>query len=135
MADRSERKERLVAALSDTFCTHDYSGASVAVLARAAGLTKVSFYHYFPEGKEAMAVAALEAAEARLEAEMLIPLGGDTPLSERVDAMMVAVEERHGGGCEPGIFGQSSAKLVPATPSRRRWVRSMAAGSPRLQTP
>jgi AcrR family transcriptional regulator len=53
MADRSERKERLVAALSDTFRTHGYGGASVAVLLRAAGLSKASLYHHFPGGKEA----------------------------------------------------------------------------------
>jgi AcrR family transcriptional regulator len=97
MADRSERKERLVAALSDMFCTHGYGGASVAVLVRAAGLSKASLYHHFPGGKE-----------ARLEVGMLAPLAGDTPLPERVDAMMAAVEEHHGGGCEPGIFGQFS---------------------------
>ncbi|MDP6012869.1 MAG: TetR/AcrR family transcriptional regulator [Alphaproteobacteria bacterium] len=80
MADRSERKERLVAALSDMFCTHGYGGASVAVLVRAAGLSKASLYHHFPGGKE-----------ARLEVGMLAPLAGESPLPERVDAMMVAV--------------------------------------------
>ncbi|HJM60394.1 MAG TPA: TetR/AcrR family transcriptional regulator [Alphaproteobacteria bacterium] len=132
MADRSERKERLVAALSDTFRTHGYGGASVAVLARAAGLSKASLYHHFPGGKEAMAAAVLEAAEARLEAEMLTPLAGDTPLPERVDAMMAAVEEHHGGGCEPGIFGQFSQVgadhpfAAPVAAFYGRWIASLA---------
>ncbi len=103
------------------FCTHGYGGASVAVLVRAAGLSKASLYHHFPGGKE-----------ARLEVGMLAPLAGESPLPERVDAMMAAVEEHHGGGCEPGIFGQFSQVgadhpfAAPVAAFYGRWIASLA---------
>jgi TetR/AcrR family transcriptional regulator, lmrAB and yxaGH operons repressor len=132
MTDRSGQKQRLVAALSDTFRAHGYGGTSVAALARAAGLSKASLYHHFPGGKEAMAAAVLEAAEAWFEAEMLGPLAGDGPLVERLDAMLAAVEEHHGGGCEPGIFGQFSEVgadhpfAAPVAAFYGRWIAGLA---------
>jgi AcrR family transcriptional regulator len=132
MTDRSGQKERLVAALSDTFRAHGYGGTSVAALARAAGLSKASLYHHFPGGKEAMAAAVLEAAEIWFEGEMFAALAGDAPLPERMDAMLAAVEAHHGGGCEPGIFGQFSEVgadhpfAAPVAAFYGRWIAALA---------
>ena len=132
MTDRSVQKQRLLEALAEAFRATGYEGTSLAVLARAAGLSKASLYHHFPGGKKAMAKAVLDAATAWFEHEMFVPLLGAAPLAERIDAMLAAIEAHHHGGCEPGLFGQFSEVgadhpfAAPVAAFYGRWIACLA---------
>ncbi|MCK0069321.1 TetR/AcrR family transcriptional regulator [Kordiimonas laminariae] len=73
-------KTEMAARLSNVFQENGYEGASMAMLAGAAELSKASLYHHFPNGKKDMADKVLAHAGARLQKYVLAPLNGkDTP--------------------------------------------------------
>src|SRR4051812_21753258 len=91
---RDEVVDRLLLAFRD----HGYDGASLAVLARATGLGKSSLYHYFPGGKEDMALAVLDRVSGWLKEHAVKPLQGEGPPRRRLDRMMEALDGLYAGG-------------------------------------
>jgi len=55
--DHGDARRRLLDAARDLIRAQGYSGTSIEVLCRAAGVTKGAFFHHFPS-KEALGVAA-----------------------------------------------------------------------------
>ena len=55
VAERSD----VLPLLAEVFREHGYEGASLSLISKATGLGKGSLYHFFPGGKEEMAVAVL----------------------------------------------------------------------------
>jgi AcrR family transcriptional regulator len=60
-----ERRRQLLEAGARVFTEHSYDDASMADVARAAGISKGLLYHYFPSKRD-LFVATLEAAAAEL---------------------------------------------------------------------
>jgi AcrR family transcriptional regulator len=60
-----ERRRQLLEAGARVFTEHSYDDASMAEVARAAGISKGLLYHYFPSKRD-LFVATLEAAAAEL---------------------------------------------------------------------
>jgi AcrR family transcriptional regulator len=60
-----ERRRQLLEAGTRVFTEHSYDDASMAGVARAAGISKGLLYHYFPSKRD-LFVATLEAAAAEL---------------------------------------------------------------------
>lgn len=74
-------KSQLLAKLTAVFRRSGYSGASMADLSRATGLSKASLYHHFPGGKADMAAKAMAEEGKRLQKLVLTPLGKlDSPV-------------------------------------------------------
>jgi AcrR family transcriptional regulator len=65
--DVDERRRQLLEAGARVFTERSYDDASMAEVARAAGISKGLLYHYFPS-KRNLFVATLEAAAAELRA-------------------------------------------------------------------
>lgn len=64
--EKSSSKERLLKATSQLLAERGYDGVGLALIAKSAKTTTGSLYFHFPTGKEALAVAAIEAsAEGR----------------------------------------------------------------------
>jgi AcrR family transcriptional regulator len=59
----SATRQHILAAATDAFLAHGYTGTSFSDLIRAAGLTKGAFYHHFPS-KGALAVEVVRARQA-----------------------------------------------------------------------
>lgn len=55
------QKEQLVEQLRHVFHTYGYDGTSLSLISQATGLGKGSLYHHFPQGKQEMAAAVLQA--------------------------------------------------------------------------
>ena len=53
-------RDEVVARILTVFRDFGFDGASLAELSKATGLGRSSLYHYFPGGKDEMAVAVLE---------------------------------------------------------------------------
>jgi len=77
MAARRTQAERsgattaqLVDAAGELFGRYGYSGASVAAVAAAAGVTKGAAYHHFPDGKAALFRAVFVRGQERLAASL-----------------------------------------------------------------
>src|SRR3954465_4952503 len=61
----AERRRQLLEAGAQVFTERSYDDASMAEVARAAGISKGLLYHYFPSKRD-LFVAPLEAAAAEL---------------------------------------------------------------------
>jgi AcrR family transcriptional regulator len=122
MTDRSVQKARILAGLAATFRENGYEGASLARLARAAGLQKASLYHHFPGGKEEMAAAVLDDLTTWFDRHLFAALANPGPVRERIAVMVAALDEHHAGGREASLFAQFGEG-----PTRDRFADRIAA--------
>ena len=83
--------------LANVFENSGYDGASLAMLAEAAALSKASLYHHFPKGKEDMAAHVLMRAGARLQRLVLDPLHDDDSPALRLQASLEGTAEYYAG--------------------------------------
>ena len=126
---RDEVIDRLLA----TFRSAGYDGASLTDIASATGLGRSSLYHHFPGGKEEMASAVFDRVDAWLDARIVEPLQGKGTPIERLDRMVVALDEFYDGGrerCLLGAFvvGQSGRLFGKRLASAfERWIGALAA--------
>ncbi|NNC74794.1 MAG: TetR/AcrR family transcriptional regulator [Acidimicrobiia bacterium] len=56
----AETRDRIIVATNELFRRHGYNGTSLSQISEAANATIGSIYHFFPGGKEALAVAVIE---------------------------------------------------------------------------
>jgi AcrR family transcriptional regulator len=57
-------RDRIIAATNELFRRQGYNGTSLSQISEAADATTGSIYHFFPGGKEALAVAVVETTGA-----------------------------------------------------------------------
>lgn len=67
-------RAEVVRQLFTAFRTYGYEGATLARLSEATGLGRASLYHYFPDGKEGMARAVIEASREWVHTNVRTPL-------------------------------------------------------------
>ena len=109
-------RDEVVARIQDVFRERGFDGASLAEIAGATGLGKSSLYHYFPGGKDEMAVAVLERIDAWMHGNALAALRSAGTPQARLRAMLRVLDEFYVGGrnaCVLGnlVVGASRAKF------------------------
>ena len=57
-------RDRIIVATNELFRRNGYNGTSLSQISKAANATIGSIYHFFPGGKEALAVATVETTGA-----------------------------------------------------------------------
>lgn len=68
--------ERIVEATRNVFLSHGYSGTTIDEITRVAGVSRASFYTYFPTKRDVLlAVGAHAASESVTMIERLVPIG------------------------------------------------------------
>lgn len=106
----------LIEQLSRIFRAVGYEGASLARLARAAGMQKPSLYHRFPGGKRQMAEEVLGSARDWYATHVFGPLAsGGTP-PERVTAVARALDGFYDSGqqaCLLNLLSQPPSEKSP----------------------
>jgi len=90
-------KAGLADRLTPVFEAYGYEGASLSLLAGAAGLSKASLYHHFPNGKRDMAAAVLARAGTRLQALVIAPLQGQGSPADRMAASLDGIARFYEG--------------------------------------
>ena len=98
-------RDEVVDRLSQVFQRLGYDGASLAELSRGTGLGKSSLYHYFPNGKEEMALAVLRRVHAWIEEMAVAPLQGQGSPKERLERMLQALDSFYAGGKNACVLG------------------------------
>jgi TetR/AcrR family transcriptional repressor of lmrAB and yxaGH operons len=93
--------ERLLA----VFRSQGYAGSSISEIADATGLGRSSLYHYFPGGKEDMALAVLQHVESMMRERLFTPMRGGGAPAKRLKAMIDAYDEIYDGGHELCLLG------------------------------
>ncbi|SDF04345.1 TetR/AcrR family transcriptional regulator [Thalassobaculum litoreum] len=126
-------REEIVDRLGDVFRRHGYGGASLKLLSDATGLGRSSLYHYFPNGKEDMALAVLDSAERWMGDEVVPILESAASPQEKVRAVVAALDRFYLGGrrsCLLELFAIGDAREVfgPRVSQRLANLRSALAG-------
>ncbi len=89
----------LVDALSRVISRHGFEGASLQLLANAAGLKPASLYHRFPGGKDEILQAALQRAADRFDV-MLAPAHEPGDPADRAQRVSERIDDYYQGGQE-----------------------------------
>lgn len=116
-------RETAVAAALECFRRFGYEGASLNLLSEATGLGRSSLYHYFPEGKEEIALAAAELVEQRFNELVIGPLQGPEPPMVRLGKAISGLDQFYNGGrdaCLIDIF--SIGDTATALPGRVKGI-------------
>ena len=119
--------------LAEVFREHGYEGASLSLISKATGLGKGSLYHFFPGGKEEMAVAVLAEIDGWFEANVFRPLRETNDPRAAVATMFATTAEYFRSGrrvCLVGALSLSDARDRFAGLLRdyfARWVEALTA--------
>lgn len=111
-----------------------YEGASLARLSAATGLGRSSLYHYFPNGKEDMAAAAMAAVEAWIGEHVIAPLSAQAPPQKRLKQFSRGLAQYYENGkraCLMDVFtiGEAGARFQPHL---RKRMKAMIAALARV---
>ena len=98
-------RDEVVDRLREVFQRLGYDGASLAELSRGTGLGKSSLYHYFPGGKEEMALAVLRNVHSWIEQNAIAALEGEGSPKERLERMLNALDTLYAGGKNACVLG------------------------------
>jgi AcrR family transcriptional regulator len=129
VAERSD----VLPLLAEVFREHGYEGASLSLISKATGLGKGSLYHFFPGGKEEMAVAVLAEIDGWFEANVFRPLRETNDPRAAVATMFATTAEYFRSGrrvCLVGALSLSDARDRFAGRLRdyfARWVEALTA--------
>lgn len=132
MPETKVHDDALLDRLSGVFRRAGYDGASLSMLAEAAGLQRASLYHRFPGGKAEMAEAVLGRVDAWFVEHVFATLSTDAPPANRLKRMVDALAGFYDGGSMPclidtmavGEGGDLFATHLAAT--AQRWIDELA---------
>lgn len=103
MSRPDRHRAELVAATGRLLRRQGYAGTSVSDFLRAAGAANGSLYHHFPNGKEELAQAAIEAASEQVQDALVRTLDADEHVvaaTQRwLDLLIGALEADPRDGC------------------------------------
>ncbi|PKU25864.1 TetR/AcrR family transcriptional regulator [Telmatospirillum siberiense] len=105
----------LLLRLQETFRRYGYEGASLTRIAAATGLGKASLYHYFPNGKEQMAMAVIEDLRQWFDTNIFSPLESVHPPRQRIVSMLETLSRHYESGqaaCLPGLFALTEERAL-----------------------
>jgi len=109
-------EHELINRLSRVFRDIGFEGASLAMLAAAAGLQKASLYHRFPRGKQQMAEEVLAAALSWFAANILSPLTGKGPPAQRIATVVANLDAFYANGREACLLNVLASPLRQGGP-------------------
>lgn len=118
----------LIERIAHVFRAVGYEGASLARLAKAAGMQKASLYHRFPGGKRQMADDVLSAARAWYTDYIFAPLAGDGTPAMRIGIVSRALETFYQGGkqaCLLNLLSQPPGEDSPFAASIREMFEAL----------
>lgn len=104
----------------------------MAILAAETGLGRSSLYHHFPDGKEAMAAAALDRVEEFLTGPLRGILTADAPVNDRADRvsdLLLTYYENGSLGCLLNSLAMADAPppiVARVRALSQRWIATFA---------
>jgi TetR/AcrR family transcriptional repressor of lmrAB and yxaGH operons len=125
-------RDEVVARLFEVFRDHGYDGATLSELSRATGLGKSSLYHYFPNGKEDMALAVIKSTDSWLRENVAAVANGAGTPRVRLTRILAAIDQVYAGGSKACVLGSLVSSGLPQPFQRRLndafdvWIGALA---------
>jgi len=113
MAKTVSERADVLPALAEVFREHGFEGASLSLIGQRTKLGKGSLYHFFPGGKEEMAVAVLDEIDGWFTANVFKPLREEVEPRRAIAGMLQAVDDYFRSGrrvCLIGAFALGDAR-------------------------
>jgi len=98
-------RDEIVGRIQDVFRDYGFDGASLAEISKATRLGKSSLYHYFPGGKEEMAIAVLGRIDTWMNECALGALKRAGTPKARLRAMLRVLDDFYVGGRNACVLG------------------------------
>jgi TetR/AcrR family transcriptional repressor of lmrAB and yxaGH operons len=97
MNSKTDSREKIVAAASKLFQLKGYTATGLNEILRESGAPKGSLYYYFPNGKEELALAAVDLTSKTMQANVLTGLNSDSDpvcaVSKVISDMITALKD------------------------------------------
>lgn len=103
MADKKNSKEILIEVASRLFRLRGYDGVGLSDIIEESGIPKGSLYHYFPKGKEELAIAAINHTKEVVTSDIQRTLESIEDPIKAFQAHIYQVSEEVGG--RVGLLG------------------------------
>lgn len=103
--EKKARRDEVLQEIRRVFRRHGYAGATITKIVQETGLGRASLYHHFPNGKEQMLSAVLEAIEQIFQDEMIDPLTEDLDPGVRMKQASDYLRKHYEGGSIPCFMG------------------------------
>lgn len=113
MAKTIAKRADILPLLAEVFRAHGYEGTTLALLTGATGLGKGSLYHFFPGGKEQMALEVLAEIDTWFEVNVFVPLLKSSDPNRAIAEMLVSVEAYFRAGkrmCLVGVVAVGASR-------------------------
>jgi TetR/AcrR family transcriptional repressor of lmrAB and yxaGH operons len=98
-------RNRIVPLIARAFRRYGYEAASMSVLSTETKLGRSSLYHYFPGGKEDMAMAVLDLAGRFVRVDLMAKLLEPDTRRNQVDKFIGKLREYYEGGTVGCLYG------------------------------
>jgi TetR/AcrR family transcriptional regulator, lmrAB and yxaGH operons repressor len=95
----------IVPVLAEVFRQHGFEGTSLSLISEKTGLGKGSLYHFFPGGKEEMAVAVLDDIARWFEDNLFAPLKTNADPRAAIHDMFLCVDDYFRSGRRTCLIG------------------------------
>ena len=101
MNKKVKSKDVLIETASRLFKVRGYCGVGLNDIIEESGIPKGSLYYYFPEGKEQLAIAAIENTKILVKEDIKSIFAGNSNLIEALQAYVYELSRAFGAGGEP----------------------------------
>lgn len=101
MGEKVKPKDVLIETASRLFKVRGYCGVGLSDIIEESGVPKGSLYYYFPEGKEQLAIAAIENTKILVKEDIKSIFAGNSNLIEALQAYVYELSRAFGAGGEP----------------------------------
>lgn len=125
-------RDRLIPTLARAFRRHGYEAASLRILSAETDLNRSSLYHFFPGGKEEMAMAVLDFAERFVREDLMAPLAAPSPSGDPVEKFLGKLSDYYEGGSLGCLYSTLTLHDCPAAVAARvaalteDWISAIA---------
>lgn len=129
-------RDRIIASTNELFRLHGYHGTSLSAISEASGATTGSIYHFFPGGKEELAVAVIVSTGAAYrELFEAIAAAATDPVAAYRDffdgAAVTLIDTDYLDPCPIGTVARETASTSPTLRAAAQevfesWVRAVS---------
>lgn len=101
MNTKVKSKDVLIETASRLFMLRGYCGVGLNDIIEESGIPKGSLYHYFPEGKEQLAIAAIENTKTLVMEDIKAVFDSQSKLIDALQAYVYQLSRAFGEGGDP----------------------------------